>query len=190
MGEMTDLMLQGVTCQECGEFMTNDDGPGHPQTCDNCISENKSPFDRVTWSHFEHKALQAGLKVKECTQHHWQLINGPRVVNCYFNGRKGPTICVKKANGRWSVFRGEHATVNHAITLAKKHVSDETQKKAPMLAATTADLKIIKEELQEEIVFWASRACRERTSLAFWVRLEIAIVVLALAFFAVYNLFT
>ncbi len=47
MGEITDLMLEGVLCEECGAFI--DDNPeseivsepvGYPRQCDYCKDEN------------------------------------------------------------------------------------------------------------------------------------------------------
>lgn len=35
MGEMTEAILEGIFCQECGEWMEGD-GAGHPVTCSVC----------------------------------------------------------------------------------------------------------------------------------------------------------
>lgn len=32
---MTDLMLEGMVCESCGEFIT-DEPQGYPQKCDDC----------------------------------------------------------------------------------------------------------------------------------------------------------
>jgi hypothetical protein len=40
MGDAADLMLEGIVCQMCGEYMDNsDDPPGYPVTCDGCEEE-------------------------------------------------------------------------------------------------------------------------------------------------------
>jgi len=38
MGEFSELILEGVMCELCGTFIT-EDGPGHPQLCATCESE-------------------------------------------------------------------------------------------------------------------------------------------------------
>ena len=37
MGEMTEMILNGVCCQICGDYLG--DGVGHPMTCDYCHQE-------------------------------------------------------------------------------------------------------------------------------------------------------
>ena len=40
MGDITELILEGVLCQECGGLMEDIEedfgGPGYPQTCEEC----------------------------------------------------------------------------------------------------------------------------------------------------------
>ena len=37
MGEIADMVLEGVLCQQCGTFMDHE--TGHPQTCAGCAGE-------------------------------------------------------------------------------------------------------------------------------------------------------
>ena len=37
MGEFAEMMLEGDSCQECGDFLG--DGPGFPMTCEYCHGE-------------------------------------------------------------------------------------------------------------------------------------------------------
>ena len=37
MGEYAEMMINGDSCQVCGEFLG--EGPGHPMTCSYCHSE-------------------------------------------------------------------------------------------------------------------------------------------------------
>lgn len=43
MGEITEMILEGILCQECGGLMddvTEDSPvPGYPRTCDDCKGE-------------------------------------------------------------------------------------------------------------------------------------------------------
>jgi len=43
MGDITDDMLNGITCQECCQFLMEDGGdpPGHPVTCGGCEHEHR-----------------------------------------------------------------------------------------------------------------------------------------------------
>lgn len=43
MGEMADGMIDGLFCQECGDFIDGDE-PGFPRTCENCDDENGWPI--------------------------------------------------------------------------------------------------------------------------------------------------
>lgn len=39
MGEAAELILSGLLCQVCGEYMDDFEEPGHPRTCDSCSDE-------------------------------------------------------------------------------------------------------------------------------------------------------
>lgn len=39
MGEIADMMLEGVLCERCGEYIG--DGVGHPRLCNACELEDK-----------------------------------------------------------------------------------------------------------------------------------------------------
>lgn len=44
MGDMADMVLDGILCQECGELMIDpekEDPPGYPQTCGGCAGEGE-----------------------------------------------------------------------------------------------------------------------------------------------------
>lgn len=38
MGEIADMMINGLMCQYCGEFIGDFDEPGHPRSC-GCVDE-------------------------------------------------------------------------------------------------------------------------------------------------------
>ncbi|MEY5098688.1 MAG: hypothetical protein RJA36_1407 [Pseudomonadota bacterium] len=44
MGEIADMMLEGILCQECGDVIDveSDDSPGHPVTCDGCRRRHRT----------------------------------------------------------------------------------------------------------------------------------------------------
>ena len=35
MGEIADAMLEGIFCEQCGEYL-GEDAPGHPRLCEAC----------------------------------------------------------------------------------------------------------------------------------------------------------
>lgn len=41
MGEIADMMLDGMLCQECGVFI-DDDQSGYPRSCKSCAMENQA----------------------------------------------------------------------------------------------------------------------------------------------------
>lgn len=41
MGEIADMVLDGVLCQVCGCYMEDEDGDGFPVTCDACKTEER-----------------------------------------------------------------------------------------------------------------------------------------------------
>lgn len=36
MGEMTEMILNGLLCDVCGAYMDDLEEPGYPRTCDDC----------------------------------------------------------------------------------------------------------------------------------------------------------
>jgi len=36
MGDIADMVLDGVLCQYCGALMEDEAGPGYPRTCRDC----------------------------------------------------------------------------------------------------------------------------------------------------------
>jgi len=45
MGDAADLILEGVVCEICGEYMNDGDGCGYPVTCDGCGGNADFSFD-------------------------------------------------------------------------------------------------------------------------------------------------
>lgn len=44
-GEIAEMMLEGLMCEQCGEYMGDDDGEGQgfPGLCGACEAANKRP---------------------------------------------------------------------------------------------------------------------------------------------------
>lgn len=40
MGEIADMMINGLMCQYCGEFMEDHEEPGYPRSCGGCEDYN------------------------------------------------------------------------------------------------------------------------------------------------------
>jgi hypothetical protein len=38
MGEVAEMMLEGILCESCGEFIDGEN-PGHPRECADCENE-------------------------------------------------------------------------------------------------------------------------------------------------------
>jgi len=36
MGDIADMMIEGVLCEECGGYIEDEDAPGHPRKCEGC----------------------------------------------------------------------------------------------------------------------------------------------------------
>lgn len=70
MGEIADMMLDGTTCQGCGEFLRDgSDGPGYPGYCAGCARDER---EAVQQQKIEGKKLAdkiAGKIVKEIEKH-------------------------------------------------------------------------------------------------------------------------
>jgi hypothetical protein len=39
MGDAADDILNGLCCDQCGEYFEDQEAPGHPQTCAECADE-------------------------------------------------------------------------------------------------------------------------------------------------------
>lgn len=52
MGEIAEMMLDGLMCEQCGEFfddvLQGGDGPGHPRLCAACLAD---PANADHWQH-------------------------------------------------------------------------------------------------------------------------------------------
>ena len=44
MGDIADMMLDGTLCEQCGEFIDDDEG-GSPRLCASCSQEKEKPVD-------------------------------------------------------------------------------------------------------------------------------------------------
>lgn len=40
MGDIADMVLDGTLCEGCGIYI-DDEEPGHPRKCSDCLEENK-----------------------------------------------------------------------------------------------------------------------------------------------------
>jgi hypothetical protein len=47
MGEIAGMMLDGVMCQECGEFFEDGEAPGYPRSCAACSRDNTVPVPKA-----------------------------------------------------------------------------------------------------------------------------------------------
>ena len=41
MGEIADMMLEGIICKICGVFIDDNKANGHPRMCESCQKEEK-----------------------------------------------------------------------------------------------------------------------------------------------------
>ena len=41
MGEIADMMLEGILCQYCGEWLHVEEGSGFPESCEGCEEEGQ-----------------------------------------------------------------------------------------------------------------------------------------------------
>ncbi|GBG09475.1 hypothetical protein PAT3040_04121 [Paenibacillus agaridevorans] len=39
MGDIADMILEGILCKGCGSYIDDGEEPGHPRTCDDCENE-------------------------------------------------------------------------------------------------------------------------------------------------------
>lgn len=44
MGQAVDDMLEGLVCQECGEWMDDFESPGYPRTCEGCLGQSSRSY--------------------------------------------------------------------------------------------------------------------------------------------------
>lgn len=42
MGDIADMMLEGLLCGQCGEYIDDDGADGYPRSCGGCRGEEKS----------------------------------------------------------------------------------------------------------------------------------------------------
>lgn len=45
MGEAAEMMLDGILCEGCGEWMGDDEAPGYPRRCPACGGEQEPDHD-------------------------------------------------------------------------------------------------------------------------------------------------
>jgi hypothetical protein len=45
MGDMADMMIEGVLCEECGSLIDRD-APGYPRSCEDCREERRKSLKR------------------------------------------------------------------------------------------------------------------------------------------------
>lgn len=41
MGDISEMMLEGTLCEECGAFIEDGDGEGYPRKCEDCEPKKK-----------------------------------------------------------------------------------------------------------------------------------------------------
>lgn len=46
MGDIADMLLEGILCIECGCAFGDNYCPGHPRTCEDCIKEQTEAKQR------------------------------------------------------------------------------------------------------------------------------------------------
>lgn len=39
MGDIAEMILMGVLCEECGAYIGDDEAPGYPRKCNDCKGE-------------------------------------------------------------------------------------------------------------------------------------------------------
>ncbi len=42
MGELSEMILDGILCQECGVFIENGEALGVPRSCEDCAEETQA----------------------------------------------------------------------------------------------------------------------------------------------------
>ena len=61
MGEIADMMIEGMLCQQCGAYLG--EGDGFPVTCEDCAGEDSHhQDDRVGCPHCGKRVKQIGLQ--------------------------------------------------------------------------------------------------------------------------------
>lgn len=84
MGDVADMMTDGTLCVQCGVFIGDCDG--YPRRCPDCSGEDKQARVEFAADQFEEvraKASEHGLKLKRCTNTHYQLTDGNWLLNLY-----------------------------------------------------------------------------------------------------------
>lgn len=41
MGEVSEMVLDGILCEVCGVYIDDDKDPGHPRKCEDCEGEGE-----------------------------------------------------------------------------------------------------------------------------------------------------
>lgn len=66
MGEIADMMVNGLMCQECGAWMEDHEEPGYPRTCRSCEADVSSELQklqaRVNCPHCSKRVAAIGLQ--------------------------------------------------------------------------------------------------------------------------------
>ncbi|MCO6019364.1 hypothetical protein [Carnobacterium divergens] len=42
MGELAEMTINGLLCQECGGYLEDFEEPGYPRTCEDCLAYEKN----------------------------------------------------------------------------------------------------------------------------------------------------
>lgn len=76
MGDFADMVVDGIVCQLCGEFMG--DACGHPRTCSGCSTAKPKPYD----CQFCHR----GFSSPEARSDHERAVHAKRLAARSGNG--------------------------------------------------------------------------------------------------------
>ncbi|WP_311918601.1 hypothetical protein [Carnobacterium divergens] len=41
MGELAEMTINGLLCQQCGGYLEDFEEPGYPRTCEDCLAHEK-----------------------------------------------------------------------------------------------------------------------------------------------------
>lgn len=41
MGDIAEMVLEGILCEVCGIYIEDGEEPGHPRKCESCEKQNK-----------------------------------------------------------------------------------------------------------------------------------------------------
>jgi len=59
MGEIADMILEGMLCEECGTFI-DDECPDHPRKCAECAQKGPSSSPKRRWRRRRRKVSANG----------------------------------------------------------------------------------------------------------------------------------